>query len=733
MSAEAFIVPLADVSPQAVALAGGKGCNLSALATSGFPVPPTLVVTAPAYRRFIAANELEERILLELNRKAFADMRWEEIWDAALRIRNLFLRAFWPEDLKDILQRALEPGLANAPTVIRSSATSEDSAGASFAGLHESYVNVRGLEAILEHVRKVWASLWSDAALLYRQELGLAPARSDMAVLIQELVMGDASGVAFSVNPLDADQCVLEAVPGLNQGLVDGLITPDRWILERRSGKVMEFAPGEGNEALFPAQQGIARRPVAHRAGEACLADDDVQRLFADVRKIEACFGCPQDIEWTRGQGRFTYLQTRPVTATADGGRDQRGWYLSLRRSYDNLCRLRTKIEDDLIPGMIQVARELAQEDLDHLADEALASEIERRAGINHHWSNVYYADFIPFAHGVRLFGQVYNDALKPDDPYAFVDLLTDTPMESLARNGRLEEMAAMIRDDPELSARLKDGEGPPASGSFRSALEEFLTEYGDLSSAVTGDQERTANHGPLIHLVLELAVAAPAADRRTLNDPHIAENRFLDCFDGDERTWAADLLDLARASYRLRDDDNIHLSRIEAQLRRAVRTGHARLESRKDAVGVLAEMVARYPLSSEGEPSPAVEGASTPKIRARQLVGQPAGPGVARGPARVVHAPHDLARFRSGEILICDAVDPNMTFVVPLAAGIVERRGGMLIHGAIIAREYGLACVTGVPEIMRYVASGDEVTVDGYLGIVIMGSQPEAKDRQLA
>jgi pyruvate,water dikinase len=107
--------------------------------------------------------------------------------------------------------------------------------------------------------------------------------------------------------------------------------------------------------------------------------------------------------------------------------------------------------------------------------------------------------------------------------------------------------------------------------------------------------------------------------------------------------------------------------------------------------------------------------------LQARQLVGQPAGPGLARGRARVVAAPQDLKGFQSGEILICDAVDPNMTFVVPLAAAVVERRGGMLIHGAIIAREYGLPCVTGVPEALQFIRSGDHVTVDGYLGIVII------------
>jgi pyruvate,water dikinase len=94
----------------------------------------------------------------------------------------------------------------------------------------------------------------------------------------------------------------------------------------------------------------------------------------------------------------------------------------------------------------------------------------------------------------------------------------------------------------------------------------------------------------------------------------------------------------------------------------------------------------------------------------------------VSKGRARVIMADADLAEFKHGEILVCDAVDPNMTFVVPLAAGIIERRGGMLIHGAIIAREYGLACVTGVPDATRLIKTGDPLTVDGYLGIVTVG-----------
>jgi len=115
--------------------------------------------------------------------------------------------------------------------------------------------------------------------------------------------------------------------------------------------------------------------------------------------------------------------------------------------------------------------------------------------------------------------------------------------------------------------------------------------------------------------------------------------------------------------------------------------------------------------------------------LKARQLVGQPAGPGIAKGRARVVLKAEDLMGFKGGEILVCDALDPTMTFIAPLAAGIVERRGGMLIHGAIIAREYGLPRVTGVPDATRLIHPGDPVTVDGYLGYVILGAHGETHE----
>jgi pyruvate,water dikinase len=224
---------------------GSKSYALATMVKNGMKVPEALCLKVEAYHRYLETTGLGARILMEFNRKDFAEVRWEEMWDAALRIRNLFTNTPMPRDLRKSLQSVFESNLPAESVVVRSSAPGEDSLHASFAGLHESYVNVQGVDSILEHIRLVWASLWSDRALLYRQELGLDVENSSMAVVVQRLISGDRSGVAFGKNPNAPHQAVIESVYGLNQGLVDGSIEPDRWLLDRQSGKIISHFPAD--------------------------------------------------------------------------------------------------------------------------------------------------------------------------------------------------------------------------------------------------------------------------------------------------------------------------------------------------------------------------------------------------------------------------------------------------------------------------------------------------------
>jgi pyruvate,water dikinase len=664
---------------------------------------------------------------MEFNRKDFAEVRWEEMWDAALRIRNLFINTPMPSDLRTDLQSVLESKFPGESLVVRSSAPGEDSLHASFAGLHESYVNVQGVDSILEHIRLVWASLWSDRALLYRQELGLDVEKSSMAVVVQKLVSGDRSGVAFGKNPNAPHQAVIESVYGLNEGLVDGSIEPDRWLLDRKNGKIIGHFPANREKEMVAGPDTTQLQTLsAEQQANPPLSEDEVARVFRLALQAEDLFGSPQDVEWTFVGDELYVLQSRPITSLrAEQEQDSRAWYFTLRRSFENLRRLRTRVESELIPEMELEAKAFAQQDLSNLSDSALAQELAGRQQAHDRWKDIYWSEFIPLAHGIRLFGQVYNDAVRPSDPYEFMDLLGATEMVSLERNRRLENMATMIRGDANLSNRLSNLSYPRPDHPFSMALEDFIDTFGDLSCS---EELCTQGGDAIVRLLLEMASRPAAEERFRTGDIEALVESFLSRFEGEKRKNMEELLDLGRASYRLRDDDNIYFGMIQNQLRLASKESKERLARRGNIqVNGLDPMEVINALNDPDYVPKRVTVTEADEIdfevRPRQLVGQPASPGVVRGSARVIDNPSNLFEFKAGEILVCDAVDPNMTFVVPLAAGIVERRGGMLIHGAIIAREYGLPCVTGIPNATSLILTGDQLTVDGYLGVVVKHS----------
>ena len=562
--------------------------------------------------------------------------------------------------------------------------------------------------------------------MIYRRELGIDVDTSAMAVVIQELVEGRASGIAFGVHPTDRELIAVEAVYGLNQGLVDGTIEPDRWALARSGGRVVDHVPPTERRRLVVADAGTLVEDVPPDLAETPPLDAaGLREVFEAVTASGAVFGSPQDIEWTTAGDRLVLLQSRAITTSPAQEGDQRAWYLSLTRSLDNLRGVRDRVERELLPKMEGEAIELARRDLRSLDDEELARVIEVRLAAHDRWVDIYWKEFIPLAHGIRLFGQFFNETVRPEDPYEFMNLLAATPMMSVRRNRELARLASLIRDDPELRRRLEAGE--EGDGFFEEQVEAFHRAFGD---AVFADQQCFGERDRLVRLLLSLA-EAPAVEAATSDDVEELTETFLTNVDADRRELAAELLELGRISYRLRDDDNIFLGRFESLVLDAVEEGRSRLHQNRGGDQRLTDLQdvvkgLRHPNLVVEAKAPAKQIKVERGFRAmpRQLVGQPAGPGVATAAARVVDNVDDLFRFRAGEVLVCDAVDPNMTFVVPMASAVIERRGGMLIHGAIIAREYGLPCVTGIPEATTQIVTGDQLTVDGYLGIVTVSRE---------
>ncbi|MBN1103320.1 MAG: hypothetical protein JXL84_07905, partial [Deltaproteobacteria bacterium] len=359
----------------------------------------------------------------------------------------------------------------------------EDAAKTSFAGLHESFVNIRGLESVLEHIRLVWASLWSDRALLYRQELGLDVEKSTMAVVVQEMVFGERSGVVFGMSPVQEKQSAVEAVYELNQGLVDGTVEPDRWILDRASGQILSHRPARREKILVPGPKGVRLETLTRKLrARAPLKENDVKEVYNLAMTAESLFGSPQDAEWTYLKNRLHALQARPITTRSVSAGDQRPWYLSLHRSFENLRGLRTKIERELIPQMEKEAHEMSLVDLSKLSDSALAKEIRRRSHVHKEWLEIYRRDCIPFAHGMRLFGKIYNDVMKPEDPFRFKRLLGDSGTVSVRRNQMLEHLAELISKDPSNKACILEGKGDDCRLEVKKGLKRVLDQFGDLA-----------------------------------------------------------------------------------------------------------------------------------------------------------------------------------------------------------------------------------------------------------
>ncbi len=721
-------------------LIGGKGVWLARLYSHNIRIPKTICLNTTAYSYFIETQGLREKIALELNRKEFKDMRWEEIWDASLRIRNLFLKSPFPTDLSEEIAEFLEMEIGDAPAAVRSSAPDEDQQENSYAGLHDSFLNISGVEQIIHSIKKVWSSLWSDRALLYRKELALSVAASSMAVVIQQLVEGSVSGICFTQNPLDVNTMTIEAVYGLNQGLVDGDIEPDRWNVVKDTLAIEQHTqPGRRERLAVTAGQSVEISKLQPEQMEKPpLLNEEVQDLSKMMAKLEGLYGLPLDIEWTI-YDRVTYiLQTRPITAlqTSSGkGKDERSWYLSLHRSLENLKVLRNTIECSMLPEMTAEAEQLASMNLSLLSDGELAEEIRRRQERSGYWTDLYWRDCIPFAHGIRLFGEVYNDIMIPQDPHEFVFLLRGENMLSMQRNILIEELASHLRADQELLTTLRlSGIQDISNQTFIQIFQRLHNEYGGYFSASASD--RSTSERMLSKVVIEYAQIPKNPEKRGDDAQKDKESAFLKKIASSDYGFDAhEFLDLARASYRIRDDDNIYLGRIENQAARAVSEGKKRLQEKNTLIGSAGpEDIANQLCGISIEPS-SQKSASHQKsaptatiMRARQLLGQPASQGIAKGKARVIRNNNELADFKAAEILVIESIDPTMTFFAPLAAAIVEQRGGMLIHGAIIAREYGIPSITGIVHATEYIKSGDTLTVDGYLGIVTVDENRPVK-----
>jgi len=843
-----------------VAVAGGKGANLGELTRAGFTVPTGFVVTTAAYDHFIAANGLDATIA-EVVAGVIGSGSAEP---SATGIADLFACAPVPAPIVAGIREAYAALGDDLPVAVRSSATAEDLAEASFAGQQDTYLNVVGAEALVAAVRDCWASLWTDRAIRYRASHAVDPQGLSLAVVVQRLVPADAAGVMFTANPANGrtEETVITAAWGLGEAVVSGRVDTDTIVIGTGAGRILSHDVADKAirvDASDTSQDRTRTSPNPdHLRRAAVLDEEQALRLAAVGTAIADHFGAPQDIEWVLADGGFSIVQSRPITALpARIGDVPQDWPVPEARSLYFRASITEQLPHPLTPlfaGLMATAvpvglnrllselvpgkefgdvgfptingyafyrysyqamgrmmllspqalnlvgsgggahfeerwrRRLAEYSAEASAEEtlvdaglpacALLDAIGRLVdAMAYYYTSVQ--TIIPLAAMAELtWIGVYDKLLqRPGDPGADTFVL-GYDSEPIRAEKALYDLSRWVLDHPELTAVLS-GEGvdafaneAPAGvdarvwGEWHQRFGEHLAAHGhtlynlDFVNAVPADDP-----APVLQaLRFDLSAQAPDPYARQRLSAAARENAaagLLSRLSG----WRADrvrrLLTRAQHTGPLREDALAAMGLYVPPARRLLRELGGRLvaagavdepldicwltlaEAQQVAEGLdvdgplptdLRERVAHRQevargqrlasppqylpksaaMDSMGWMFPGKEGQS-----GNVLAGNVGSGGVVTAKARVLHGPEDFAAFQPGEVLVAAITTPAYTPLFAMAAGVVTDIGGVLSHGSIVAREYGIPAVLGTGSATRLIHTGDEITVDGGAGRV--------------
>ena len=327
-----LIKRFAEIGIQDRPTVGGKGASLGELVRAGIRVPTGCVVTVAAFDQFLTSIDPQGSIRSEIGRLAADDLEACARMGAEARAR--IEGASLPRDLEEkiaahYVELHAQPGSGGytEPVAIRSSATSEDGADASFAGLQDTYLWVRGVDSVIAHVRKCWASLYAVESVMYRRRLRLPEQGLAMSVVIQRMVDSRCAGVIFTRSPTTGDRSVVvvEASWGLGSAVVSGEVTPDKYVVGKITGEVISCTVSCKMRQHRPNATGagvIDEEVAADQQNIACLSDDELHALVDIAKRVERHYGRPQDIEWAIARDilpneNVFLLQSRPETVWA--------------------------------------------------------------------------------------------------------------------------------------------------------------------------------------------------------------------------------------------------------------------------------------------------------------------------------------------------------------------------------------------------------------------------------
>ncbi|MCR5734813.1 MAG: phosphoenolpyruvate synthase, partial [Lachnospiraceae bacterium] len=296
-----YIKLFEEIGKEDVDEAGGKGANLGEMTKAGIPVPPGGVLLSGAYDVYMSSNGIDPLT-----------------YDKAADLRNAIIQGTIPKEAEDEIRGFYEALCGKGSRVaVRSSATAEDLEDASFAGQQETYLNVTGIDMLLEKVKECYASLWADRAVSYRRNSGYDRMKVSLAVVIQQMIESEAAGVMFTSDPAgDRKNIHINASYGLGEAVVSGTVSPDEYICSRQ-GEVLKAVTGsKEEEIIYDHEKGGTKRVSVdeYRRKQQALKRDQISALASEGIRIEEHYGHPMDIEWAVKDGRIYILQARSIT-----------------------------------------------------------------------------------------------------------------------------------------------------------------------------------------------------------------------------------------------------------------------------------------------------------------------------------------------------------------------------------------------------------------------------------
>ena len=295
-------------------MVGGKGMSLSKLLTAGIPVPEGFHVTTTSYKIFVEKNHIQPHINKLLD--GIDSNNTSQLENVSTQIGMLFHNGEMPQEVSDAIKTAYA-GLGNIAVAVRSSATAEDLPDASFAGQQETYLNIQGENEVLDAVKRCWVSLWTARAIAYRVKNGIKQEIVALAVVVQKLAFSDASGVMFTLNPINGrrSEMIVNAAWGLGESVVSSLVTPDAIVVDKNAERIVSYEAANKEIMTVRTSDGTEEIPTPKQLRKKhALTRNQVMRLTQLGKKIEKYYEMPMDVEWALEKDKLYIVQARPIT-----------------------------------------------------------------------------------------------------------------------------------------------------------------------------------------------------------------------------------------------------------------------------------------------------------------------------------------------------------------------------------------------------------------------------------